>query len=911
DALSRLAGMIDEHPLHERFRAQLMLARYRSGDVVGALDAFRTARQVLAEELGVEPSPELAHLHQSILRREETPASAPSKPDTAHRPATAHELPMEPARFVGRHAELLRLDSYADGQERLVLIVGAAGTGKTALALRWAHRVSARFPDGQLFVSMHGFDRGARTRPADVLPRLLHAIGVPARDIPFDVDGQVALYRSALSGRRLLILLDDVAEPDQVRPLLPGEPGCLVVVTSRDRLSGLVALEGAHRLRLEVLPQQEAVEVLARTAGADLIGTDRAAAAELARLCGCLPLALRVAGGSLADRRHADLRDYLDSLTQRGPLAGLQVDGDSRATVGAAFEMSYRSLDQASQRMFRMLGLVPAPAGLTVTAAAALAAVPVTEAGRVLDKLDQLHLAQACGPDRYACHDLLADYAAELGEAEDPPAQREAAAQRLLQHYLSAVDAAGAVLNQPNCALSRDPIDDSVPGKEFTDADQGHRWLVDEWDNIVAAQRFAASAGTRSMAWHLADALRVHAYHLAEFRSQMFAVAELGLAVAQEAEDIAGEAAARHFLGFLRFRTAEYVTAVDEQEQAAALYHKAGMQLGELSALRGAAVSLAHLGRLPAATERFTAVLALDRALGNQRAVAVGYINLSMTHLERGNLGKAGRYLALALLLGRRLGQRLSEALALGNLAGVRRRQGRLDEAHTLQIEALAIFRELDAPHEEAAGLVTLGRVHYERGDFDLAVKAITSAIEIAERIADPQVQALAEIALAEANLRSDRPEAAIDGLTTALRILERARHRRSEIDALAMLAMAYTAQGRHRAAHEHAVRALALAEDAGPPIAVAHAHTALAASLLGLGDVAACVTHAEAALSPQRDGGQRLAQAHTLCLLGQAHEKAGRLDRARACWSEADLLFTEFGSIDAMRTAAALGRLG
>ncbi len=322
ELVGELSRLIDEHPLRERLHGQLMIALYRCGRRADALEAYQRARRLVAE-LGLEPGPQLRELEASIIAdTARTGAAIDQQTARTAEPMVPVQLPPGVADFVGRTSHLRRLDALLGPEARatatvLAVITGTAGVGKTSLAVHWARRVSERFPDGQLFVDMRGFHTGPPMSPVEALALSLGALGVAAERIPISVEGQTALYRSILAGRRVLVVLDNVADADQVRPLLPGDPGCLMLVTSRDRLSGLVALDGAHRLKLDVLPAADAVDVLAHAAGADRIGVDRDSAVELANLCGHLPLALRIAGARLADRPHLGIRRHVEEFAKQ------------------------------------------------------------------------------------------------------------------------------------------------------------------------------------------------------------------------------------------------------------------------------------------------------------------------------------------------------------------------------------------------------------------------------------------------------------------------------------------------------------------------------------------------------------------------------------------------------------------
>lgn len=887
EAVAELTAFAVAHPLREQPHKHLMLALYLCGRVDEALEVYRRLRKRLTEELGLAPTHDLQRLHQRMLAGEPLIGRAP-------RPA-ARQLPAGTGQFVGRRTELRRLDELSTRPHRLVLVVGVAGAGKTALVVHWARGMAERFPDGQFFLDLHGFDQCAPTSPAEALTRLLPALGVPATDIPAGVDAQAALYRSTIAGRRIVVVLDNVAEPAQVRPLLSGDFGCLVLVTSRDRLGGLVAVDGADRLTLDVLPPPDALHLLTRTSGAARLFADPRAAAELVELCGRLPLALRIAAARLADQPHRGIRDYVDELTSHGRMAGLRVDDDSKATVRGAFDLSYQALPAPARRMFRLMGLVPAPSGLSEGAAAALACASATEAGRLLDTLARVHLVRPVAQGRFTCHDLLLEYAADLASAEESGAERMAATRRLLGFYLRTTDRATELTASRNTMLPRDPSSSDVPAWPLADVGEASAWLTAERDNVFAALRHAAEHGPYAMAWFLADALRGSVLARGS-TSDSRAVAESGMAAARREHNVLAQAAMHYSFGQAHWRGGDYDRALDEYQRALARYGEAGGHESAAMAtvLRGMGTVFAMTGQTRQAIDRFDRVIDLARSVGDRRGEAVGLTNLAAVHEEAGDLDQADRFHQRALPLLREAGQPTSEAIAYENLARVRREQGRLDEAMAALRRALAICRRNGALHHEGPVHVEMGLVHCDSGRYVEANTAHAAARAIATRLGDQRVQVSALCGLARVDLKLDRLSDAAGKLGTALVIAERTGERRGHMEVLLDLCGVHCAQGDARAAVGLATRALALARESGAVIHLARAHRALATVHLALDEITMCIDYARLALRAQRDAGQRLGQARTLMLLGRAHERDGRRDEAMSCWCQADALLTE-----------------
>jgi DNA-binding SARP family transcriptional activator len=432
--LGPLADLAEEHPTLESAVATLMWALYATGRPSDALDRYDDLRRRLRDELGADPGPEVRASYQAVLRHDPIllggAAAEPVEP-------VPEQLPADVSGFTGRTAELAELDRLL-AEPALLCITGTAGVGKTALAVRWAHLVRDRFPGGQLYLNLRGYDPGEPADPADALAALLHALAPGAPPAPPGLEERAARYRTAVAGRRMLIVLDNAAGADQVRPLLPGTAGCVVVVTSRDSLAGLVALHGARRIDLDLLPRSEAVALLRRLIGAR-IDDEPDVATALAELCARLPLALRVAAELAVCRPAATLSNLVSELRPQGRFDLLGAGGDQRAAVRAVFSWSIRQLSDPAARTFMLLGLHPGEQ-FDTRAAAALVGGDHDEVCRVLDALARAHLIQQVGCHRYAMHDLLRSYAAGLarGPAHGRhPVDADAALTRLFEHYLA------------------------------------------------------------------------------------------------------------------------------------------------------------------------------------------------------------------------------------------------------------------------------------------------------------------------------------------------------------------------------------------------------------------------------------------------------------------------------------------
>jgi DNA-binding SARP family transcriptional activator len=504
ELVPELSTLAAEHPLRERMRAVLMTALYRSGRRSEALTVYAETRRLLGDELGVEPGPQLRDLYRTMLTDDGADAPATDVP---------RQLPAAVRHFAGRAEELATLSRVADeaggGPVLISAIEGTAGVGKTALAVYWAHQVAHRYPDGQLYVNLRGFDPGgAPASPGEAVRGFLDALAVPRHRFPVDLAAQSALYRSLLSGRRMLILLDNARDAEQVLPLLPGSASCLVVVTSRNDLSGLVATTGAHLLTVDVLSTAGSRDLLTRRLGAGRVAAEPRAVDDIITACARLPLALAIAAARAAKHPAFPLSVLAAELSVADNGLDAFAGADPRNDIRAVFSWSYRSLSAPAARLFRLLSLPPG-ADIAVPAAASLAGVPVREVRRLLTELARAYLVTEHSPGRYQCHDLLRAYARELAEDVDSDPDRRAAMHRLLDHHLYATWAADRALNPERRTIDVAP---PVPGVTLEEPDHDHAlaWLDAERTNLCAAVDHAAAHGFGTHAWQLAWALAAY-----------------------------------------------------------------------------------------------------------------------------------------------------------------------------------------------------------------------------------------------------------------------------------------------------------------------------------------------------------------------------------------------------------------
>ncbi len=869
--IAELQTHVQAYPLRERLWAQYMLALYGADRRADALAAYRDVHATLVEQLGVEPGSVLQRVQRSILtgadpfevygqgRGPHEPHDGPAAPTGHDAPAAwtvasgravPAQLPPAVPAFTGRADHLKQLgEMLPDGDAQAAPIVvsaiaGTAGVGKTALAVHWAHQVRDRFADGQLYVNLRGHAPAPPMRPIEALAGFLHALGVAADQVPVELDQAAALYRTLLADRRMLVLLDNAASAEQVRPLLPASPGCLVLVTSRDRLGGLVARDGARRLTLDVLSPEEAYALLARILGEDRAATEPEAVIDLARLCAHLPLALRIAAANLTDHPHRGIAAYCASLVADDRLGTLEVDGDEQTAVRAAFDLSYAALAADVRRVFRLLGLVPGP-DVTAEAAAALAGVAAPQVARLLDRLAGAHLLDRsarpsagrpgpAGQDRYAFHDLLRLYAAERTRDEDSHTDRAAALGALSDWYLSTVDAAARLLNPEMLRL---PLD--LPAVDrFGGYAEAVAWLDAERANLLAAIQH----GPAPASWLLADRLRGY-FWLRMYTVDWLAVGHAALTAATTAGDLRGQAAARLSLGDAHACQSRYAPAIEHYRAALALTRQAGWREGESTVLGSLGGAYRWVGRLPDAVDHQRQALALAREIGRLGGQAVTLGNLGLVYWEAGRLSEAADSHAEALALHRGLGSRYGEALGLVNLGETYHALGRLDDALGALEAGLVMHRNAGDRSAEAETLRILAAVHRDAGRLDEALRLADSATALCAENGDRRHQAESVNTLASVWCRRGDTVRAAVLHERALRLAREADARYPELVALIGLASALGPVDQARAL---AAQAAALAGRAGYRLLEAHA-------LLVLGrvvDAGQAVGHWQAALA-------------------------------------------------------------
>ncbi|MBE1486057.1 AfsR/SARP family transcriptional regulator [Plantactinospora soyae] len=792
------------YPLREHGHTLLMRALYQKGDVSGALTAFTTARSALVKHLGIEPGAELQRLHQAILHRDPAldNADQSDRPQASDRPlpsavAPAHPdgrgeaasvppcwLPRPLADFTGRAETVRRLVEAVEGVEATTAVVqvidGMAGIGKTALAVHMATRLASRYPDAQLFIDLRGHSVNGQVEPSTALVTLLRQLGVPAGRIPPEFDHRVALWRSELAARRSILLLDNAGSSEQVGPLLPSAPGTLVLVTSRRRL---LAGDGIPPNSLSGLGRDEAIDMLATVAGRDRVYAEPEAAAAVVERCGYLPLAIRLVGARLAHRTGWRVADLARRLGRDTTVLG-EISAEDQ-NIASAFALSYKPLRKSVQRVFRLLGLYPGEF-FQGTTAAALTGLPLSEAEMAIRELVDSHLVEEPVADRFRLHDLLRQYAGGLAATIDPPDQRQAAIDGVLDHYLHATSSVTDPLEAISLAtavkLRQALRSDLIAVLRPIDGS----WIEKQRSNIRSLVRLAEDSGHDGYAWRLArSAWRF--YYTRGYFDDILETHGHGLRAAERLKDTSAIATMYNYLASAYVRTGSYHKAVAQLKMAIKIRHTIGDTGGVAVSKSNLAVAYWLLGRLDEAIDENRQAISLGRPdekpittasfnhglflirlgryaealrihrLGLQQAcedkeqfqIANSLGMIGGARLRMGYEREAIRLLKASIMLRKRIGTHYGEAEVCSDLATAYRRLGELHNAEGQDRVALRLAVEAGERHAESGALNGLGLTLNLLEDHKSAMEMHRQALELATRISHPYEQGRALAAMA------------------------------------------------------------------------------------------------------------------------------------------------------------------
>jgi DNA-binding SARP family transcriptional activator/tetratricopeptide (TPR) repeat protein len=739
--IGELGRLAVQHPLRERIAGQLMLACYRSGRQGDALAAFNRIRAALADELGMDPGRELRELHQGILRADPGLVAAAARGSGDR--IVPRQLPAAAGHFAGRVREIKALSSLLDqgarsgGTAVISAIDGTAGIGKTTLALNWGHQNLEKFPDGQLYVNLRGFAHDDRpTAPAEAMRGFLDALAVPVGRVPQGLDAQAALYRSLLADKKMLVVLDNARDTDQVRPLLPGSATCMTLVTSRNPLTGLIVTDDARPVTLDLLSTGEAHDLLARRLGTERAAAEAEAIGALIELCARLPLALSIAAARAVVNPALPLSALVAELHHaRGRLDALDI-GDTTADLRAVFSWSYQHLASPAAHMFRLLGVHPGP-DITAAAAASLAGISRDRADRLLGELVGAHLLTRQASGRYACHDLLRAYAAEQAHTVDGPDDRHGAQHRVLDHYLHTARTAAMLIHPNRAPIALDPVEPGVTPEGLADFRQAQSWLEAERPVLLAVIAQAAADGFDTHAnllpWVLVNFFDQRGYwhdYLVTQRSSLIAAQRLG--------GLAGQARAQRLLGSAHARLGSHEDALNHLQQALDIYRRLDEHSGHAHTRLAIGSLLDQQGRYDEALGHTRQALELYRTAGDRAGQADTLNALGWLHSQLGDHHRAVTYCHQALEMHRDRGDHFGQAHAGDSLGYAYHHLGNHAEALDCYDQALELHQKIGDRYSQAVTLTHIGDTHHTATDKRQAPGAWRQALAILDDLDHP-----------------------------------------------------------------------------------------------------------------------------------------------------------------------------
>jgi DNA-binding SARP family transcriptional activator/predicted negative regulator of RcsB-dependent stress response len=912
ELVTDLRAMTVRHPDRERVWSQLMVALYRSGKRVEALAAYRQARAYLADEFGITPGAELERTQHGVLTDtlDETTGGTPG---TAAAPTlvrlTPAQLPANIGDFVGRAEELAAaraaLTAPAGASAPVLVISGMPGVGKSAFAVKLAHEVRTRFPDGQLFIDLHGYSEHMPLNPARVLSRILPALGLPSTQVPTDLEDLTNTYRSLVADRRILLVLDNAANAKQVSDLIPAAPGSAVLITSRSQMPSLSALSGARLLSLTPLSSRDAEQLVrsilsVRDTAPEPADTE---IGQLVELCGYLPLAMRVAATAYLHNARP-LPDFITELEQHDRLAALTIADDPRATVRAVFDLSYRTLGQDTARLFRRLSLIPGP-DFCHSCAQHVADLSPTQAEQSLGELTAASLIQPGRPRHYRFHDLVRLYAHDRCVTEDDPAELHAALARLHRYYVTTADVAADALYPTWTRLAR-THPSVVAAEPVPTVANAARWMSDEAPSLIATIRYTAQYGPVEIAWYLSESLRAYVVTHGEYRMEALGAFEIALKAATGSGNRRAMAAMHYAFTSVYLRIRDMQRALPHIRAELGHHLELGLANGEARTRIALGEALATQGYMRDAIDEISEALRIAEHHDLTDLQLLALLNFGILEEWRDQLDTAKKYVLSAFNLVDARSDSSTKGAVHAALGTIMIRRGEFDAAIEQHLAALECHRQGGDQHSESEALRGLAHAYSKTGNTSASIANATKALALAEELGDEYDITDSLISLAGIYHELGLTGQARSHAESALRMSEKLDYTKAHVEATLQLASIAKTEGELADAREHAHRAVELARNGELLRLRGDAEILLAWVTHETGDHTQALSHAVNAVTIHQEVNSPYGQARALHVKGLALLAQGQREQAKRDWLTSLQVFQGPATpeIDAIRRA-------
>jgi DNA-binding SARP family transcriptional activator len=911
ELVTDLRAMTTRYPARERVWSQLMVALYRSGKRVDALAAYRRARAYLAEEFGITPGAELERTHHGVL----TDTLDDTGNGTTHTHAatstlvhlTPAQLPADIGDFVGRASELATartaLTTPSGAGAPVLVVSGMPGVGKSAFAVKLAHEIRTRFPDGQLFLDLHGYSEHTPLSPARMLSRILPALGLPSTQVPTDLEDLTNTYRSLVADRRILLVLDNAANAQQVHDLIPAAPESAVLITSRSQMPSLAALNGARLLPLAPLSTRDS-EQLVRTILATAPKPADTDIGQIVELCGYLPLAIRVAATAYLHSARP-LSEFITELEQHDRLSALSIADNPRATVRAVFDLSYRTLSAAAARLFRLLSLVPGP-DFCRSCAHHVADISPAQADLLLRELTAASLIHPGRPRHYRFHDLVRLYAHDRCVTEDDHDKLHAALSRLHSYYVTTADQAADALYPTWIRLPR-THPTIVTSENSPVVPNAAKWMGDEAPNLIATIRYTAQYGPVEIAWYLSESLRPYVVTHGEYRIEALGAFEIALRAATSAGDRRAMAAMHSAFSSVYVRVRDIQRALPHIRAELSQYLELGFAEGETRARIGLGDALATQGYLQDAADQLAEALRIAERHDFTALQLLALLNFSVLEEWRDQLDVAKKYVLSAFDLIDATSSSSTRGAVHATLGMIMIRRGEFEAAIEQHLIALDCYRQSGDQHYESEALRGLAQAYSKTGNTKASIAHATKALAVAEELGDEYDITDSLVSLAGTYHELDLTSQARSHIDSALAMCEKLEYKKAHIEALLQLASIDKTDGMLDHAEEHTHRAIELAHQGELLRLRGDAEILLAWITHEKGNHDQALRHADNAFTIHQKVNSPYGQTRAVHIKGLALLAQGQREQAKLEWMTSLEFFQgPAPEIDAIRKAVA-----